>query len=144
MSLIRRKPLLRKSPLLRKTQLKGNPEKTAAWIQRTRKPLPKKGKKMKKWEKTRDSLKDAFKRAGITTCELRFRYCWVDNALGFAHSKKRRNITTNEELQEVILACNTCHNRIERKPEAEMGAIVRGVINARNIAVIIPCHKGEQ
>lgn len=105
-------------------------------------PPPKKlhylgaGKKTKAWDAARAKLKTAFKRAGITTCELAHPGCWRDNALGFAHSRKRRNIPPGSPLLfEVALACNACHDRIEILPEEEMREVVRGVIKARRVAV---------
>lgn len=48
-----------------------------------------------------------------------------------AHSRKRRNITTPEELREVAIACVSCHAAIEILPEAEMTRIVREIIARR-------------
>jgi len=75
------------------------------------------------WTAHRRKLKTRFLRVGITRCELRYPGCWHDNALGFAHAKKRRNLRPDEE-EVVILACTTCHQTIEHMPEAEMGRIV--------------------
>jgi hypothetical protein len=86
------------------------------------------GKKTKQWAKTRAKLKEKFYSAGITTCELMFEDCWYDNGLGFAHSRKRRHVTN---LEEVILACNNCHDKIEKRPEDEMYFIVLAIIEAR-------------
>ena len=68
---------------------------------------------------------------GITACELRYPGCAFDNFLGFAHAKKRRKLPKSE-LSVVILACNLCHDQIERLPEKEMQHIVMSVINARS------------
>lgn len=95
-------------------------------------PLKRLGKKGKQWEKVRRDLVPRFKRAGITTCELGYSCCWRDQALGFAHAKKRRNLGPGE-LSLVILACNPCHDQIECLPEEEMGKIVRAIIEARQI-----------
>lgn len=48
-----------------------------------------------------------------------------------AHSKKRRNITTPEELREVIIGCVHCHSLIELMPEIQMTEIVRNTISNR-------------
>ena len=82
------------------------------------------------WESHRRKLKPRFLAAGITCCELRYEGCWVDNALGFAHAKKRRNLRP-EEQQVVILACTVCHQVIERKPEPDMERIVMRTIRNR-------------
>lgn len=90
------------------------------------------GKKTNAWEKERAKLKVRFLAWGITTCELFYPGCWRDNALGFAHAKKRRNLKPHE-LGEVILACNPCHDQIEILPETEMTKVVRGVITKRKV-----------
>lgn len=66
-----------------------------------------------------------------TECEL----CGSVFALGFAHRKKRRNITTQEELETVALLCNSCHDKIEGLPESEMGKRIDAIIAARPIPV---------
>lgn len=95
-----------------------------------RKPLNRKGKKTLEWERVRRELKARFLAAGITTCELRLPGCWRDNALGFAHSKKRREIV-GDEIYEVILACNNCHDQVEIKPHEEMRNIILATIQKR-------------
>lgn len=82
------------------------------------------------WTAHRRKLKPRFMAAGITRCELRYPGCWHDNALGFAHAKKRRNLSPAEETV-VILACTNCHQLIEHKPEAVMQKIVMGTIRFR-------------
>ena len=55
-------------------------------------------------------------------------------ALGFAHAQKRSQhpeMYHSEELKRVCLACNHCHDIIERKPPAEMERIVDRVIELR-------------
>ena len=129
-SLSRKTPLRAKKPWDRK----GKPleRKTALTA---KKPINRAGKKTKAWYACRAKLKTRFMRAGITTCELQYEGCWHDDGLGFAHSKKRRNITTEEQLEEVILSCSSCHDRVEAKPESEMAAIIRAVIAARPVEV---------
>ncbi len=83
------------------------------------------------WEKLRPKLKKEFERAGITTCEVGYQGCWRDNGLGFAHSLKRRNIKTEDERREVVLACNCCHDKLEILPEHEMKRIVKVIIFCR-------------
>jgi hypothetical protein len=86
------------------------------------------GKKTKEWARVRAKLKPKFYNAGITSCELGWEGCWGDNARGFAHAQKRWHV---EDLEEVILACNPCHETLERRPEEEMTFIVRAIREAR-------------
>ncbi len=93
--------------------------------------LPKLGRKGALWAATRNRLKVRFAAAGITRCE----HCGTDNNLGFAHRLKRRNITTQAELETVALICNEFHDQIEALPEAAMGAMVNLIIDARETPV---------
>jgi hypothetical protein len=88
------------------------------------------GKRTKEWQEMRELLKPAFAAVHITRCEFRYRGCWHDNALGFAHIKKRANLKPNE-LSIVALACNPCHDLLELLPEAEMEWRVKEVIAQR-------------
>jgi hypothetical protein len=130
------------STLTRKTPMKRTGFKTKPFFQRTKHPRNfkqgslKPGKKTRAWDAVRAKLKVAFADAGITSCELGLAGCWRDNALGFAHSLKRRNIPRNSPLlEECILACNTCHDKIELLQEVAMAEVVRGTIKARRVAV---------
>lgn len=87
------------------------------------------------WPALRAKLKVRFERAGLTRCEIGYVGCKGGLFLGFAHSKKRRNITTQAEREEVALACVACHQLIEIGPEAEMTQIVREIIAKRETAV---------
>ena len=90
------------------------------------------GRKTKEWQAVWRQLKPRFERAGVIHCELRrSNDCTPNHFLTPAHSKKRRNITTPEELREVCIACCHCHQEIEMLPEAEMTAIVRDTISNR-------------
>lgn len=76
-------------------------------------PKPIKQKKPSKvqiWNKVRKELVKEFEKAGITKCEIGLPDCTRDNFLGFAHTKKRRNVT---DLKRVVLACAACHEKIE-------------------------------
>ena len=104
-----------------------------------RKALPKAGKKVRAWDEIRTKeLKPAFKRAGVVECELRWHKCTKDNFLGFAHSRRRRNIETPEQMREVCLACVNCHTDLDTRPHAETEAIVRSIIAARRVPVVLP------
>lgn len=89
------------------------------------------GKKTIAWDAERAKLKVRFLSMGITSCELKYQGCWRDNALGFAHSKKRNDIQKPHELSEVCLACSPCHQKIELLPKKEMAKVVRDIIHAR-------------
>ena len=79
----------------------------------------------------RARLKRQFDAAGITSCELGYPGCWKDEALGFAHGRKRRHLKGDEIETLTILVCNPCHDRIETLPAAGMLAIVKSVIAER-------------
>jgi hypothetical protein len=82
------------------------------------------------WHNIRRKIKPKFQKAGITRCELGYPGCWYDNALGFAHARKRRNLEPDQG-ETVILACTACHQIIERMPEPAMERIVLQTIKAR-------------
>lgn len=67
---------------------------------------------------------------GITECELRLEGCWRNNALSFAHLDKRKNLQ-GEELEEVVLACVPCHQKVEYLGKGKMREILTKVINDR-------------
>jgi len=71
--------------------------------------LKRAGKKTNQWTSARKKLKKIFEAKGITRCEL----CGSDFGLSFAHSKKRRFITTESDLMEVALLCVVHHEEIE-------------------------------
>lgn len=93
------------------------------------------GRKTIAWEdKARPELKKQFLEWGIVHCELRYRGCRINDALGFAHAVKRSQhpeMYRTEDLKRVCLACNHCHNILERKLPAEMERIVNRVIELR-------------
>lgn len=88
------------------------------------------GKKTKAWEKARAELKVEHESMGITTCELRYEGCWNDDALGFAHAAKRRKLTS-VDLKHAIVACGSCHDKIEFLKPEEMERIVNETIHNR-------------
>jgi hypothetical protein len=95
-----------------------------------RRRLRRAGNKTIAWEKERAKLKVRFEAMRITECELGYPECWKDNALGFAHAKKRRFLKPHE-LSEVILCCNPCHDKLESLPHDIMAQIVREIIAKR-------------
>lgn len=93
--------------------------------------MKKVGKRMIAWRDAKILLNPAFERAGIETCEIRYRGCthWHQ---GYAHSLKRRNIPRGSALLfEVIKSCNFCHGIIEDLGEKRMSGIVRAIIANR-------------
>ena len=62
-------------------------------------------------------LKRIYLEKEITSCELQFPGCWVNNGLSFAHFKKRIHYKSRPELlssfYQTILCCINCHNVIE-------------------------------
>ena len=91
------------------------------------------GEKGNAWATTRAALVVRFATAGITSCELRYEGCFKNNFLSFAHSKKRRYITSQEELETVALLCQKCHQAVEYRPDME--EIILRVIAKRKVAV---------
>lgn len=86
--------------------------------------------KTKQWEKIRRELKNEFQELGITSCEIRFDGCWVNNALSFAHLDKRRHLTA-DELRIVVLCCIPCHSIIEAWPREKMKSFLEKIIIER-------------
>jgi hypothetical protein len=82
------------------------------------------GKRTLQWDRYRKKLKELFERNGIITCELKFPMCAHDDLLGFAHRHKRQwyySTPGRDKLlgspNQVLLACNICHSKIEYDPE---------------------------
>lgn len=119
-SIERRTPLKAKTSIKR-TAMKPKRKKICLWV----------GKKTREWLTVRARLKRRFNAAGITSCELGYPNCWKDEALGFAHGRKRRHLKDNEIETLVALCCTPCHNRIEVLPAPAMLAIVQSVISER-------------
>lgn len=65
------------------------------------------------WDEIRPKLKKLFEEFGITQCELQLPHCKRGTFLSFAHSKKRREWAVPEDVEQVILTCNSCHQFIE-------------------------------
>ena len=95
-------------------------------------PVNRRGPKTREWERERRSLKCEFNARGITRCELGLPGCMGDDGLGFAHRRKRRNITTIAELRMVCLLCNFCHLIIELQGEAKMFRVIDRIIRQRD------------
>lgn len=105
-------------------------------------PYPKQGKKIKKgkvekWSDGRAKLKTIFRDMGITECELNGATgvkCTPKNFLGFAHIKRRNNLTEEETVDPhfVVLACQPEHDALDfRMPKAEAEKLMETIIKAR-------------
>lgn len=119
----------RKAPMWRGSPLRQDARYAPPKLRKA--ALPRLGKKGLLWEATRKRLKVRFEAAGITRCEI----CGNGYALGFAHRFKRRNITTQTELETCALLCNEHHDELEILPESEMGKRVDALIAARERSV---------
>lgn len=88
------------------------------------------GRKGKADAKNRRELKAEFDRRGIRNCE----HCGTGFGLTFAHSLKRKDIKTAEQMKECALLCLPEHMRIEQLPPAEMAKEVRAYIAKREFS----------
>lgn len=90
------------------------------------------GKKTAEWDAVKKELKQEFLDYGITHCELSYRNCTKDDFLTWAHGKKRRHLQPGELKNLIVLACQNCHQIIERLSESEMCDIVTQTIKERD------------
>lgn len=100
-------------------------------IENLRNQISKIGAKGKAWNNARRNIKPEFEALGITRCELNYEGCWKAEALSFAHSQRRRFITSSDSLREVVLACTFCHKILDEKPREETYRIVNEIISNR-------------
>jgi hypothetical protein len=82
--------------------------------------------KDEEWNRIREELKVWFTENGILSCELKLEGCTKAENFGwtwsFAHSKKRGEIVAQKvdpiqreiEMKEVVYACGSCHNTVEK------------------------------
>lgn len=77
--------------------------------------LLKAGKKTRDWNDGRETLKKQFSAWGITECEIKLAGCTKDNFLGFAHTERRRHLTSEDvkNPNKVVLGCNPCHDFVD-------------------------------
>lgn len=93
-----------------------------------------KNKVQNEWSNLRSKLSIEFGKAGIYYCEIRFSGC-TKYPEGFAHTQTRQHMGKwgSEErevnLREVVLACNSCHGKVEKKPF--MTEFLRDIIRRR-------------
>lgn len=68
----------------------------------------------------------------IEYCEVRFPKCFGTYGLSPAHSRKRKDIKTKEQFFEVVAACESCHNKLDREmSHEEMERVVKEIIANR-------------
>lgn len=87
------------------------------------------------WAAAKKEIKKRFSEARIYRCELRYEGCTDTLFLTYAHSLRRRRIETKEQMEQVILACQPDHARLDAQKEQETYAEVLKVINRRPIKV---------
>ena len=67
------------------------------------------------------------------TCEIKLDNCQKTWALSWAHSKKGRDIVTDEDWMEAALSCQNCHFQLDnRMSKEEMHEKVTAAIAKRN------------
>jgi hypothetical protein len=100
--------------------------------------------KLPPWAYVRKLLKPRFEAAGIYCCELKTEkfadsqgnlLCKGTNFGTFAHSMKVRYRKYPFEMEEVIKACQPCHQVIEAMSAESMLTIVRNKIKSRRVPV---------
>jgi sugar phosphate isomerase/epimerase len=89
--------------------------------------IPKPPKRLNNWPSTRAKIKKIFEANNITCCEK----CGNRSFLTFAHSKKRADIKTQKDMEEVALLCQACHRDIEFMSHEAMYNIVTRIISER-------------
>lgn len=103
--------------------------------------------KDEEWASVREELRDRFSRVGIISCEVGYKNCIKSYNFGFgwtfAHSLKRDKIPAEKDnpelrhklIREVIYACVSCHNELEKlgNKENQMHDAVVSIIKRRKI-----------
>jgi hypothetical protein len=92
------------------------------------------GKKTKAWDKARAALKVDHEAMRVTTCEFQYPGCWYDEALSFAHSRKRSDPLF--DINEVAVACTpVCHHKLDvEMSHEEMYGAVKAAIARREVS----------
>jgi hypothetical protein len=122
----RRKSLQRRTPLRKSSKLRKKVDGKGSLPAKRLKQLGKKG---LQWQRIRKELKERFRKAGITRCEI----CGSNFALGFAHRKKRA-CCDEEELYKVALLCNDpCHREADSHGAQHMFDTINAIIAGRAI-----------
>ena len=123
---------MKRTTLKRRTPLRADPEKTRAWRDRSRKPMPKTGPRTKKRQAMNRRIDKVLSGIGIDRCEIRIQGKCVNSImLTHAHSKKSRFLVTDGDWMEAALCCIPCHDHIEAMPHGDMHRIVTEAIARR-------------
>lgn len=124
--------MLKKTPLKSKSTLKAKTILKSKSSLKPKKAIKRGGKKTDEWAEARKNILRDFESRGIISCELRLSGCLGNLFLSLAHSRKRRNIKTAEDLYEVVLACQNCHEIIEYSGIENMYTYVKEAIRRRS------------
>lgn len=89
----------------------------------------KRGKKCAAWDRTRAKLKIVFAEMGVTRCEK----CNSGWNLRFSHRRKRRFITTEDELRTVALLCEKCDTDLEYGGHERLYTEITKIIEQRAV-----------
>lgn len=87
------------------------------------------------WNSVRKKLKPLFLEAGVTWCELSWEGCDWPKTKTFAHSMRRVYLETKEDMEDVILACQTCHGKLDAKEHEDTYNIVQAAKLKRQVPV---------
>lgn len=121
---------------MKKTRLVSNTKLQSKSRLKSNTKLKSNGKKIKSkavdaWAKLRTQIFIELAEQNINSCELRYENCAGSMFGSLAHSKKRRDIKTDDEMREVIWCCCPCHMQIEALPKEQMFVIVTETIKNR-------------
>lgn len=84
--------------------------------------------RVKLWKRLLPKLKAEFEAMGVTRCEI----CGGTFALSFAHRKKRRMISDEQELRYVVLLCQKHHEALEHSGHENMYEAITKIWEDRN------------
>jgi hypothetical protein len=113
-------------------QIRFNPVPKPKTLPKASKKRFKQGKKVKVWDKARGELKVDFAKRGIRSCEIMLDGCLNKSMLSFAHIDKRNNLK-KDEITAVVLACQSCHQAVEKLPAKRMREYLEQIINQRSL-----------
>lgn len=93
------------------------------------------GKQTNRWNRIRKKIRKDFEKRGIEdACELRLEGCFM-SPTDLAHIKRRSQVLTDEEYEEVIMLCRKCHNEFDNPtkfPASHQLRIGRDIIKRRD------------
>lgn len=121
---------------MKRTPLRANPVKVREWIQRSRKPLNKTGKRYKKRQAMNARLNKTAATLGIDRCEIKIEgRCVSRIQLTWAHALKSRFLLTDADWQRAARCCMPCHDFIESLSHGLMANHVDNAI-ARRVDIL--------